>query len=99
MVLNLPGSLDVDPRRSWVYKLNDDTQRVAADFVTFVDDIRVIGGNYTEYTSVMYRLATMLNYLGEQNAVRKIREASQTLGIWTGAVMDTDDTNIYLSIS
>ena len=76
MVLNLPGSLEFDPRRSWVYKLNEDTQRVAADFVTFVDDIRVIRGDYAKCTSVMYQMATMINYLCEENAARKIREAS-----------------------
>ena len=97
--LNLSGSLNFDPRRSWVYKVNEETQRVAADFVTFVDAIKVIGGNYTECTSAIYIIATMLNYLGEQNAARKIREASQTPGMWTGAVMETDDKNIYLSTS
>ena len=99
MELNLPGSLKFDPRRSWVYKVNEETQRVAADVVTFVDDIRVIGGNYTECTSEIYRIATILNYLGEHNATRKIWEASQSPGMWTGVVMETDDKNIYLSTS
>ena len=54
-----------DPRKAWVYKLNENTQRVASDFITFVHDIRVIGGNYIECTSTMYRIATMLKYLGE----------------------------------
>ena len=96
VILNVPGGMNFDPRKAWVYKLNRDTQRVASDFVAFVDDIRVIGGNYIECTSAMYRIATMFNYLGEQNAARNIREASQTPEMWTGAVMETDDKNIYL---
>ena len=80
VILKLPGSMQFDSRKSWVYKLNWDTQRVTSDFVTFVDDIRVIVGNYIECTSDMCQIATMLNYLGEQNAARKIREASQIPG-------------------
>lgn len=99
IILNLPGSVKFDPRKVLVYKLNGDTQRVATDFVTFVDDIRAIGGNYIECTSAMYRIATMLNYLDEQNPTRKIRDASLTPGMWIGVVMETDDKNIYLSTS
>ena len=88
-----------DHRKACVYKLNGNTQRVASDFVTSVDDMRVIEGNYIECTSSMYRIATMLNYFDEQNAARKIREPSQIPGMCTGAVMETDDKNIYLSTS
>ena len=79
VVMNLPGKNKYDPRKSWVYKLNKATGRIAKDFVIFVDDVRVVWGNHKEYTSAMYMIAKLVNYLGEHNASRKIREASQAI--------------------
>ena len=70
---------------------------IDADFVILMDKVRVIGGDHEECIKSMYMIATIMNYLGEQNTSRKIREASQFPGIWTGAVMETDNKDTYLS--
>ena len=61
--------------------------------------MRVVGGDHKECTRTMYRIAIMANYLGEQNASRKIREAPQSPGMWTGALIKADNENTYLSTS
>jgi hypothetical protein len=49
--LNLPGSPSFDPILPWVSKVCHDIldsvaiKRIAADFVTFVDDVRGAGGS------------------------------------------------------
>ena len=61
VVLNLPGDS--------IYNLTKSlTQRIASDLVTFVDDLRVIWGDYNECTNSMYRVTQIINYLGQQNA-------------------------------
>ena len=98
VIWNLPVSMEFDPRNAWVYKLNSKTQRVASDFVTLVDDIRGIGGNYIVCTSALYQIATILNYLGEQNVTRRIREDSHAPGMWTESLMETYDNNTYILV-
>jgi hypothetical protein len=41
----------------------------------------------------------MCSYLGVQDAARKRRKTSQTLGSWAGAVMSTDGTGVSVSVS
>ena len=99
VVMNSPGKIEYDPRKPCVYKLNKAAGRIAVHFVTFVNDVRVVGGNHKEITSAMYRIAILVNYLGEQNSSRKIREVSQDPGMWIGALMEKDNDDIYLSTS
>ena len=75
------------------------TGRIATDIATFVDNMMGIGGNNKECTRFMYRIATVVNYLGEQNVSRKIREVSQSLWMWTSVPMKTDNRITYLSTS
>ena len=53
-MLNLPGKIDYDPIRSWVYKWNKDSRKIASDFVTFVDNVRIVGGDCKECAAKMY---------------------------------------------
>jgi len=83
---NLPGSDDYDPRVSWISKIRKDG-RVAADLFTFVDDERVTGPDEDVTWKAGHRLGYIQSYLGIQNAVRKLRECTQTAGSWVGSVV------------
>lgn len=84
--LNLPGMIDYDPTKSWLYKLRQDGKE-ACDLFTFVDDERVIGPDKDLAWQAGHRLASIQAYLGIQDAARKLREVSQTPGAWAGSVV------------
>ena len=84
--LNLPGMIDYDPTKSWLYKLRQDG-REACDLFTFVDDERVVGPDQELVWKAGHRLASIQAYLGIQDAARKLREVSQTPGAWAGSVV------------
>ena len=60
VVMNLPGKNEHDPRKPCVYKINKATGRIAADFFTFVDDVRVVGGK----SQGMYQCQLYDSYIG-----------------------------------
>jgi hypothetical protein len=98
--LNLPGSEGYDPKRPWVNKVrSDDPTDLAADLFTFVDDLRPCGPSKREALLAAQRAASILNWLGIQDAVRKRRDSSQESGAWTGAVIKTDGENVWLLTS
>ena len=84
--LNLPGMVDYDPTKSWLFKLRQDGKE-ACDLFTFVDDERVIGPDKDLAWQAGHRLASIQAYLGIQDAARKLREVSQTPGAWAGSVV------------
>lgn len=92
--LNLPGSELYDPLLPWVSKVFSEAlkdgatvERIACDFVTFVDDIRAAGYSLEATWQAVRRIASMLNYLGIQDAPRKRRSPLKTeAGAWTGAL-------------
>lgn len=84
--LNLPGSKDYDPRKSWIAKIREDG-RVAADLFTFVDDERVTAPDEEIAWKAAHQLGSIQAYLGIQNATRKLRDSSQTPGAWAGSVV------------
>jgi hypothetical protein len=91
--LNLPGSPSFDPTLPWVSKVivgvanGVPYERIAADFATFVDDIRAAGGSLELAWQVLRRVAALFNYLGIQDAPRKRRSPLKTkAGAWTGAL-------------
>jgi len=55
------------------YKWNDVLGCIAADCVTFVDDLRTIGATLKLVQLAMHRVETMMSYLGLQDATRKRR--------------------------
>jgi hypothetical protein len=100
--LNLPESEGYDPKRPWgVSKVrSDDPTDLAAGFLTFVDDLRPCGPSKQEAWLAARRAASILNWLGIQDAARKRRDISQEPGAWTGAVISkTDGENVWLLTS
>jgi hypothetical protein len=68
--LNLPESKEYDPCLPWVSKVRVDNW-VAVDFVTYVDDIRAMGGSRLECWMASRRVSQLVAYLGIQDAATK----------------------------
>ena len=83
--LNFPGTLDYEPAMPWVYKWNDIAQEMAAFFGTYVDDIRAGGSSEIACKKALHRIASIVNYLGQQDAPRKRGQPTQTPRAWAGA--------------
>ena len=68
VVLNLPGTVDIDPKMSIVYKWNSIYyQCITSFFRTYVDDIR--SGGSTEHSCrsmTQHRIGCRINYLGQE---------------------------------
>ena len=80
VVMNLPGTTKYNPRMPWVYKWDVVYKRIATDFLTFMDDTRVFEGDKNSCMRKIYRIAILMNYLGEQNAARKREHLPKLLG-------------------
>jgi len=98
VVLNLPGSLSYSPASSWVYKIRSDGF-LASDFLIYVDDVRTMGSSAEDCRLVSRRVASMINYLGLQDAARKRREPSLTPGAWAGSIVNTSDGYVSVAVS
>jgi hypothetical protein len=44
------------------------------------------------------RVASVCQYLGVQDALRKRREASQTPGAWAGTIISTDGEGVFVTV-
>mmetsp|Transcript_23392 Transcript_23392/g.35469 ORF Transcript_23392/g.35469 Transcript_23392/m.35469 type:complete len:282 (+) Transcript_23392:2867-3712(+) len=64
-----------------------------------MDDFRPSGPSSSEAWRAAQRTASVLNYLGIQDAARKRRGTSKTPGAWTGSVVRTSKRGIELTIS
>jgi hypothetical protein len=73
--------------------------RMASDVVTYIDDLRTIGASEELCQEVTHRVASVVNYLGMQDAPRKRRAPSQSPGAWAGSMVTTDDSGVYVSVS
>ena len=89
--LNLPGSLLYSPVKPWVSKRRKDGT-LAADFVSFVDDIRPTGPTEMNARQASQVVAKESAHRGIQDAARKPRDVSQTPGAWAGSVVHTTDS-------
>lgn len=96
--LNLPGAETYDPTKAWVMKLRVDGT-LAADFVTYVDDVRPVGGTIQEAWRAAQKIGKTLTYLGVQSASRKRRSGSQSPGAWAGTLVETDGQNVWVTVS
>ena len=85
--LNLPGDPCYDSSLPWVSKIRDEDGRIACDFVGCVDDLRSGGNGWTEARAASRRIASLLNWLGIQEAARKRRDPRQDPGPWAGSVI------------
>ena len=83
--LNFPGTLGYEPAMPWVYKWNGVAQEMAAFFGTYVDDIRAGGSSEMSCKRALHRIASIVNYLGQQDAPRKRGQPTQTPRAWAGA--------------
>ena len=97
--LNLPGMPNYDPTHPHVYKWNGAVERVAGDVVTFVDDTRVCGYSKENAWQVVRRVASILQYLGIQDAPRKRRPPSQSPGAWAGSLQSVEDKTVGISVT
>ena len=89
VVLNLPGDKYYDPERPWVYRFNSVTKQMANFFGTYIDDIRTGGPSEDDCHATSHRVASIINYLGMQDAPRKRREGALRPGAWAGAICFT----------
>lgn len=69
----------------WIYKWNSVSQSMPAFFGTYVDGVRSRASSESMCHIATRRIASVVNYLGQQNAARKRRPPSQTPGPWAGA--------------
>jgi len=88
--LNLPGP-GYDPRLPWVSKIRESDGRVACDVLTFVDDQRATGPDENLTWQASSTLAKKEQYLGGQDAARKVRPPTQYPGAWAGHVVHVVD--------
>ncbi len=98
VVLNLPGSPGYSPSLGWVYKVHCDGS-LASDFLIYVDDVRTMGCSAEDCRLVSRRVASLINFLGLQDAARKRREPSLTPGAWAGSFVNTSDGFVSVAIS
>ena len=82
---NYPGTNDYDPAMPWIYKWNGLTNEMAAFFGTYIDDIRAGGSSELSCKKALHRIASIINYLGQQDASRKRGQPTQTPRAWAGA--------------
>jgi hypothetical protein len=94
--LNLPGNPDYDPTFPQVMKWDTRFDHVAGDVVAFVDDLRISGYSEEEAWAIARQVASRLQYLGIQDALRKRRVDG---GAWAGAIMSTDKGRITKTTS
>jgi hypothetical protein len=93
--LNLPGNVDYDPNLPWVSKMRLDG-KIAADLFIFVDDLTPTGPGRKLSWQAARRAASLLNWLGIQDAARKRRDASQSPGAWSGCVIRVTADGVFI---
>ena len=81
--LNMPGTKEYDPCKSWISKMRTDG-RVACNLLSFVDDERLTGPDEELTWQAGHTLAAKQSYLGVQDAGRKAWPCSQQPGAWAG---------------
>lgn len=90
--LNLPGGTGYDPGRPWIGKFRADNSR-ASDWVTFVDDQRLVAQGSDRMREASHALSTREAYVGLQDALRKARcvDGSKQPGSWAGVNVVIED--------
>ncbi len=91
--LNLPGQDNYDPSLPWVSKvkiMEDGSAVIAAALHTFMDDLRPCGATKKEGWLAGRKAASIINWLGCQDASRKRRDSRQDPGAWAGCVVRTE---------
>ena len=84
--LNLPGSLEYDPSKPWVYWLCSETGCLTSFYGVYIDNIGTRGATEADFRDVTCQVASLVNYLGQQDTLQKRRAPSRTPGAWAGAM-------------
>ena len=90
VVLNLHGSESYVPTKPWVYQTKFDGS-LAAFFGTYIDDIRTGDNSEAGCRNTTRRVASHINYLGQQDVPRKRRALSKKPGAWARATCESVD--------
>jgi hypothetical protein len=72
---------------------------LALDIHSYVDDLQSSGAKEELCKQATKRIASAVNYLGMQDAPRKRRMPSKTLGTWVGSFVLTDDSGVHASVT
>jgi hypothetical protein len=96
--LNLPGMSEFDPTRPKVMKWDSVRGCVAADFVTFMDDLRGGAPGANEAWLARDRVAKTIQHKGCQDAPRKAGYPNKSPQPWTGGLVRMDGLGIYISL-
>jgi hypothetical protein len=91
--MNFPGTKEYDPAMPWVYKWNSIGKEMAAFFGTYIDDIRAGGASEVSCKLALHKIASVINYLGQQDAPRKRGQPTQTPRAWAGAKCLSDNAD------
>jgi hypothetical protein len=67
--------------------------------LSYVDDLRSSGASKDLCKQATKRIASVVNYLGMQDAPRKRRIPSKTPGAWAGSLVSTDDAGVHATVS
>ena len=95
--INLPGSDGYNPTKPWIAKQWNDQE--ASDSKAYMDDGRTHGSNERITRKATRRVASITQYLGQQNADRKSRPPSKKPGPWCGAFLTVQDDSVYVYVS
>jgi hypothetical protein len=97
VVLNLPGTLDYRPGMPVVYKWDSVRGCMASFFGTYIDDIRSGGASEMACRTTTHRIASRINYFGQQDAVRKRGHAAKVPRAWAGAkCISVEDVGLFV---
>jgi hypothetical protein len=82
-----------------VCKIRLSDGKIASDFIIYVDDVRTMGGSFQDCRAASRRAASLLNFLGIQDAPRKRRDPSLTPGSWSGSIVLSDGQSIDIIVA
>ena len=71
VVLNLHSSQDFEPSMLWVYKLNMFVNKIAGDYVTFLDGIIFLGYSVEIFLQHGRKCSSNIQFLGVQVVTEK----------------------------
>jgi hypothetical protein len=96
--LNLPGMPEFDPARPKVMKRDSLRCCVAADFATFMDNLRGGAPGANEAWISRDCVAKTIQHKGCQDAPRKAGYPNKSPQPWTGGLVRIDEAGIYISL-
>jgi hypothetical protein len=97
VILNFPGTSTYDTTMPVVYRWDSKRKRMPCFFGTYIDDIRSGGPSEEGCQAVTHRIASRVNYLGQQDAVRKRGHPAKVPRAWAGAkCIAIDNQGLYV---